>query len=211
MINRLLKASLMLSLLLILAAGLHGEIPAAAQLMDTDIPAQEEIHEQGFSETVVHWLQSRGLDPRIIVMIISMLPIIELRGAIPFAIWVFRMPWQEAVLLSIIGNMIPIPFLLLFLDWFFMLISKVPLGARFTNWIFARTRRKGKAIQRYEAIGLVSFVGIPLPGTGGWTGSLASRIFGISFWRSMLFIFLGVLVASAIVTPLSLMGLLVVH
>ena len=199
-------------LILILLAGLSLLIASEAvplALDGAEGPA-EDAEAHGFSERVVSWLSHKGLNPRIIVMIISMLPIIELRGSIPFAIWVFRMPWPEAVALSILGNMIPIPFLLLFLDWFFMLISKVPLGARFTNWIFARTRRKGKAIQRYEAIGLVSFVGIPLPGTGGWTGTLASRIFGISFWRSMLFIFLGVLLASAIVTPLSLMGLLAV-
>nr|MDK2850770.1 hypothetical protein [Candidatus Cloacimonadota bacterium] len=201
---------MLLILLLIAGVQLHCQMHT-----DRYMSSNEDLNEvdtnQSFSGRVVAWLEDRGLDPRVIVLIISMLPIIELRGAIPFAIWVFRMPWHEAVLLSIIGNMIPIPFLLLIIDWFFMLISKVPLGAKFTHWLYARTRRKGKAIQRYEAIGLVSFVGIPLPGTGGWTGSLASRIFGISFWRSMLFIFIGVLVASAIVTPLSLMGLLVVH
>ncbi len=167
-------------------------------------------HASSFADDTVTWLDGKGLDPRVIVMIISMLPLIELRGSIPIAILFFKIPWPEAVLLSVLGNMVPIPFLLLLLDWFFKLISKIPIGARFTNWLFARTRRKGKAIQRYEAIGLVSFVGIPLPGTGGWTGTLASRIFGISFWKSMLYIFLGVLLASVIVTLLSVMGLLAV-
>lgn len=140
-----------------------------------------------------------------------MLPLIELRGSIPVAILLFKIPWPEAVILSVLGNMVPIPFLLLFIEWFFKIISKVSLGAKFTSWIFARTRRKGKAIERFEALGLVSFVGIPLPGTGGWTGALASRIFGISFWKSMLYILAGVLLASAIVTPLSVMGKLAVH
>jgi uncharacterized membrane protein len=169
------------------------------------------LHASSFADSTVGWLKDKGLSPRLIVLIISMLPLIELRGSIPVAILLFKIPWFEAVILSILGNMVPIPFLLLFIDWFFKLISKVPLGARFTAWIFARTRRKGKAIERYEAIGLVTFVGIPLPGTGGWTGALASRIFGISFWKSMLYIFLGVCLASAIVTPLSLMGKLAVH
>lgn len=169
------------------------------------------LHASSFADATVTWLAGKGLSPRLIVIIISMLPIIELRGSIPVAILLFKMPWLEAVILSILGNMVPIPFLLLFIEWFFKLISKVPIGAKFTAWLFARTRRKGKAIERYEAIGLVSFVGIPLPGTGGWTGALASRIFGISFWKSMLYILLGVCVASAIVTPLSLMGKLAVH
>lgn len=165
----------------------------------------------GFADSTVSWLQHKGLEPVWIVLIISMLPVIELRGSIPIAILLFKMSWQEAVLLSVMGNMIPIPFLLLLVDWFFATISKIPLGARITNWLFARTRRKGKAIERYEAIGLTIFVGIPLPGTGGWTGALAAKIFGIGFWKSLLYVFLGVLIAAAIVTPLSLMGKMALH
>lgn len=169
------------------------------------------LHASSFSDTTVRWLNNKGLSPHWIVLIISMLPLIELRGSIPVAIILFKMSWIEAVSLSIIGNMIPIPFLLLLIEWFFSILSKIPIGARFTNWIFTRTRRKGKAIQKYEAIGLTTFVGIPLPGTGGWTGALAARIFGIGFWKSMLYILIGVFLASAIVTPLSLMGKLAVH
>ena len=165
----------------------------------------------GFADTTVNWLEDKGLQPVWIVLIISMLPLIELRGSIPIAILLFKMPWQEAVMLSVIGNMIPIPLLLLVVDWFFKTISKIPFGAKFTNWLFARTRKKGKAIERYEALGLTIFVGIPLPGTGGWTGALAAKIFGIGFWKSMLYVFLGVLIASGIVTPLSLMGKMALH
>jgi len=168
------------------------------------------LYASGIADSTISWLDAQGINPVVIVFIISMLPIIELRGAIPVAILLFRIPWPQAVLIAIMGNMIPIPVLLLFLEWFFELISKVPLGHRFTQWLFTRTRRKGKAIERYEAIGLVSFVGIPLPGTGAWTGSLAARIFGISFWKSMLYILLGVIIASAIVTPLTLLGVLAV-
>ncbi len=158
------------------------------------------------ADKTVFWLKSNGFSPVLIVLIISMIPIIELRGSIPIAILLFKIPWPEAVLLSVLGNMIPVPFILLLMDWFFALISKSRWGARFTGWIFARTRRKGKAIERYEAIGLAIFVGIPLPGTGAWTGAFAANIFGISFWKSMLYILIGVLIAAAIVTALSLMG-----
>lgn len=152
------------------------------------------------------WLRSNGLHPWMVVVVISMLPIIELRGAIPIAILFFRIPVWEAVALSVFGNMVPIPLILLFMDQFFALLSKVGGGKRITDWLFARTRKKGKSIEKYKAIGLTTFVGIPLPGTGAWTGAFAARIFGIAFWRSLLCIFIGVLLAAAIVTPLTLIG-----
>lgn len=160
------------------------------------------------ADKTVSWLKAKGVAPELIVVIISMIPVVELRGSIPVAILLFNIPWLEAAVLSIIGNMIPVPFLLLLIDWFFGLISKVKPGRKFTEWLFTRTRRKGKSIEKYEEIGLVIFVGIPLPGTGGWTGALAANIFGLRFWRSMLFIFLGVIMAAIIVTALSLMGTL---
>jgi uncharacterized membrane protein len=160
------------------------------------------------ADKTVAWLKAKGVAPELIVVIISMIPVVELRGSIPVAILLFNIPWLEAAVLSIIGNMIPVPFLLLLIDWFFGLISKVKPGRKFTEWLFTRTRRKGKSIEKYEEIGLVIFVGIPLPGTGGWTGALAANIFGLRFWRSMLFIFLGVIMAAIIVTVLSLMGTL---
>lgn len=158
------------------------------------------------ADKTVAWLAAKGLSPEWIVTIISMLPIIELRGSIPIAIMLFNMSWQKALVLSVAGNMIPIPFILLFMDWFFAQVNKSKQGARFTDWLFARTRRKGKSIEKYEAIGLALFVGIPLPGTGAWTGAFAANIFGLKFWRSLLFIFIGVLLAAAIVLSLSLMG-----
>ena len=160
------------------------------------------------TDKTVAWLKEKGVAPELIVMIISMIPIIELRGSIPVAIFLFNIPWLEAAILSIIGNMIPIPFILLLVDWFFNLISKVKPGRKFTEWLFTRTRKKGKSIEKYEEIGLTIFVGIPLPGTGGWTGALAANIFGLRFWRSMLCILLGVIMAAIIVTVLSLMGTL---
>ena len=160
------------------------------------------------ADKTVSWLKAKGVAPELIVVIISMIPVVELRGSIPVAILLFNIPWLEAAVLSIIGNMIPVPFLLLLIDWFLGLISKVKPGRKFTEWLFTRTRRKGKSIEKYEEIGLVVFVGIPLPGTGGWTGALAANIFGLRFWRSMLFIFLGVIMAAIIVTALSLMGTL---
>jgi len=162
------------------------------------------------AESTVNWLAAHGMNRVLIVLIISMLPIIELRGSIPVAILLLKLSWQQAVILSVLGNMIPIPLVLLLMDWFFTLISRTRQGAKLTQWLFARTRRKGKSIEQYKEVGLAIFVGIPLPGTGAWTGAFAANIFGLKFWKSMLFILIGVLLAAAVVTPLTLMGKLAV-
>lgn len=167
------------------------------------------LHASGIADRTVAWLGARGLSPIWIVLLISMVPVIELRGAIPIAILLFKMDAPLAVAVAVAGNMLPIPVVLLLMDFGFALLRKLSWGARFTDWLFKRTRNKGKVVQKYEAIGLTVFVGIPLPGTGAWTGALAANIFGISFWRSMLCIFLGVLLAAVAVTTLILTGQMV--
>lgn len=167
------------------------------------------LHASGIADRTVDWLGARGLSPIWIVLLISMIPVIELRGAIPIAILLFKMDAPLAVAVSIAGNILPVPFVLLLMDFGFSLLRKTAWGTRFTDWIFKRTRNKGKVVQKYEAIGLTVFVGIPLPGTGAWTGALAANIFGVSFWRSLLCIILGVLLAAAAVTTLVLTGQMV--
>jgi len=133
-------------------------------------------------------------------------PISELRGAIPLAIIQFHFPWYYAFLLAIIGNLLPVPFILLFLDNASRLLSKVGFFNRILNWLFERTRRRGKIIERYERIGLILFVAIPLPITGAWTGSLAAVLFGLKFKHALLSIFIGILIAGTIVTCATLLG-----
>jgi len=151
-------------------------------------------------------LLALGFSKEVVVFIISALPIFELRGALPIAINVFHFPWYYAFLLAVIGNLFPVPFILLFLNGTTRLLSKVHLFNRILNWLFERTRRRGKIIERYQRIGLVLFVAIPLPVTGAWTGSLAAILFGLKFKHAFLSIFIGILIAGAIVTCLSLLG-----
>jgi uncharacterized membrane protein len=140
------------------------------------------------------------------VLLVAASPIAELRAAIPLAILTFDFPWYHALLLSIIGNLLPVPFILLFLDAATHLLSRVPLFKKWLDWLFERTRRRGKIIERYERIGLVLFVAIPFPVTGAWTGSLAAVLFGIGFRQAFFSILLGVLIAGVIVTCLTLLG-----
>lgn len=152
------------------------------------------------------WLLNLNVSRELIVIIIAVLPVFELRGALPVAINLFYMPWYWAFLLAVIGNMLPVPIILLFLDFFVRLISKVRIGERLANWILERTRARSRIIQKYERIGLIIFVAIPLPFTGAWTGAIAAFLLGMKFHHAFLAILCGVIIAGVIVTCLCLLG-----
>ncbi len=140
------------------------------------------------------------------IVIISALPIAELRVGLPVAINVFHMPWHKAFCLAIFGNLLPVPILLLFLDPLTKAICHVKAGQKLVNWVFDHTRKRGASIERYEKIGLALFVAIPLPVTGAWTGSIAAFLLGLKLRYSFLSILVGVIIAGAIVTSLCLLG-----
>lgn len=144
------------------------------------------------------------LSPRVATFILSMLPISELRGAIPYAMWVGKIGWKEAYIIAVVGNFIPVIPLLFFMEKVSVWMRKYPLGDRFFTWFFNRTRKKGKLIERFHAIGLTMFVAIPLPVTGAWTGCAAAIIFGIPRKFAIPCIFLGVMIAGCIVTLASM-------
>ena len=160
-------------------------------------------------EQIANFLSS--LPKELITVIIATLPIAELRGAIPWALAGLPvgggLSVPSAVFFAIIGNLIPVFPLLLFFDKIYKILSRYSIFDRFFNWIFARTRKKGKLIEKYEFWGLVVFVGIPLPVTGAWTGSLAAFLFGIKFWKSILAVILGLIMSATIVT-LTTLGIL---
>ena len=153
-------------------------------------------------EQVLSW----NISQELIVVIISTLPVVELRLALPIAIFSFHMPWYKAFILSVIGNMLPVPILLLFLEKLAKLASHFKAGEKVVNWVFKYTRRRGKVIEKYERIGLTLFVAIPLPVTGAWTGSVAAFLLGLRFWHAFLAILFGVIIAGIIVTSLCLLG-----
>ncbi|MFC1718561.1 COG2426 family protein [Candidatus Poribacteria bacterium] len=156
-------------------------------------------------EELVHWLSSHGVPLEVAVLIISMLPIFELRGGIPCG-FALNLVWWKTYLMAVLGNIIPVVPLLLFLEpiskW---LRRRIALADRFFEWLFARTRRRGEERMRKYGIflGLMLFVAIPLPVTGAWTGCAAAFIFGIRFRLSLPAILAGVLIASLIVSILT--------
>jgi uncharacterized membrane protein len=152
-----------------------------------------------------------------VVIFIAMVPFVELRGTIllwaaqggDFALAGFPYPdgWLQIYVVSVIGNMIPIPFILLFFPWIEKKLRRWKTFNRFFDWLFARTQRKaGKSVEKYKELALVLFVAIPLPITGAWTGSLVSYLFGLNRTKSFIFIFIGVLIAGAIMLALVLIS-----
>ena len=147
----------------------------------------------------------------IIVFLVSMVPIIELRGAIPIA---FALGLDKSVLttvlafiISIIGNMIPVPFIYLFarkvLEWG----SDKKFVGKFCTWCLNKGERAGKKLQskagRGLFVALLIFVGIPLPGTGAWTGTLGASFLNLDFKKSCVAVLLGVLLAGIIMMSIS--------
>lgn len=155
---------------------------------------------------MVDSLLKSGLAQELVVLVISALPVVELRGALPVAINLLDMPWYKAFWLAVIGNLLPVPFLLLFLDSLAGWASKISVGRRLVEWVFRYTRRRGQIIERYERIGLALFVAIPLPMTGAWTGSIAAFLLGLNFRYALVSIAGGVVIAGVIVTCLCLLG-----
>lgn len=155
---------------------------------------------------MIEWLLNSGVPKELIVIIISALPILELRGALPVAINLFHMPWYWAFFLALVGNLIPVPIILLFLDYLVKIISKLPSGKRMVNWVLERTKARSRIILKYERIGLIIFVAIPFPLTGAWTGAIAAFLFGMKFHLAFLAILCGLIIAGAIVTSLCLLG-----
>ena len=138
------------------------------------------------------------------VFFCSMLPIIELRGAIPLGAGL-GLPWWQTYLIAVAGNMLPVPIILLFvksvLNW--MAKCRVKFFNKVAGKMFEKAERNRDKIERYAFWGLTLFVAIPLPATGAWTGTLVAALFDMKFWKSVLAALLGVLIAGVVMTLIS--------
>jgi uncharacterized membrane protein len=139
------------------------------------------------------------------MLLLSAIPLTELRASIPIAFTIMKQawgwPWWEIYILAVLGNMLPVPFVLWFLGPVSRFLSRWKPFRIFFEKLFDRARRKaGTSIEKYEALGLAVFVAIPLPMTGAWSGCVAAYLFGIRFRLALPSIALGVAGAGAIVT-----------
>jgi len=134
----------------------------------------------------------------IITFLMSMVPVIELRGALPSGVAMGLTPWT-AFIVSVIGNMVPVPFIILFirriLDW----MKRFDRFRRIAERLENKAKKHEDKIVKYEALGLFILVALPLPGTGAWTGSLVAAIFDLRLRNAVPVIFAGVITAGLIV------------
>jgi uncharacterized membrane protein len=143
----------------------------------------------------------------IVVMIMAALPISELRGAIPLGLYYgFSLP--KAFWLSVLGNVSFIAPALFLFEPVSDTLRKFKIWARFFDWLFERTKKNADTIQKYEALGLAIFVGIPLPMTGAWSGVIAASLFKIKFRYAFIAIVAGVFMAGGIVLSCCALGIM---
>ncbi len=152
-------------------------------------------------QALIDFLMSGGKE--LGILLCSMVPVIELRGAIPLG-WFLepQTPWWLTYFLAVVGNMIPVPIILLLIRQVLTWMEKMPIKfvRAFAAWLRRKAEKNTDKIQRYGFWGLCFFIAIPLPVTGAWTGSLVAATIHMKFWRAMLSALLGVMIAGVIVT-----------
>ncbi len=152
-----------------------------------------------FTTAMTSWLAEHGIPDWLVPFLVSILPIIELRGGI-LAASILDMNLIQAIWVCMLGNILPIPFILLFIDKIFDFLKrhKVPLLTKMVVFFENKAMNKSATMEKGEFIFLLLFVGIPLPGTGAWTGSLIASLRKIPLKKAVPAIFLGLCLAAAI-------------
>lgn len=161
-------------------------------------------------ESIALWFAGtlgKYISSKLAVFIVSLVPILECRGGL-IASALLKVDIRYAVPLCILGNILPIPFILLFIKRIFKWLKKFNFSRPLIEKLENRAMNKSKNMSNGEFLGLLLFVGIPLPGTGAWTGSLVVALLDMDFKKAITAIFLGILLATLIVGSLSY-GLLV--
>ena len=140
-------------------------------------------------------------------MLVSMLPIIELRGGLPFGV-ALGLPYYLAFPFAVLGNILPAPFIIVYIRRIFMLMRKyMPRLNDMVDKLEEKAHLKGEQVMKYETLGLWLFVAIPLPGTGAWTGSLAAAFLGMRLKKAFPAVLLGVITAGCIMLGLTHVGI----
>jgi len=143
-----------------------------------------------------------GLDRNLAVFLVSMLPVVELRGAIPFGVGL-GMDWRTVYLISVIGNMLPVPFIIMFFRPIIEFLKQTRLFGNLASKIHERSVKKSKDVIKYKVFGLFLFVMIPLPGTGAWTGAAIAALLDMRLKNAVPTILLGVICAGILMMGIS--------
>lgn len=152
---------------------------------------------------MIAWLTESVAGKFLTSFLISMVPVVELRGGLPYGI-ALGLPYPLALTAAVLGNMLPVPFIIVYIQRIFAWLRRIwkKLDGMITS-LEERADRKGDKVRRYGLLGLVILVAIPLPGTGAWTGALVAALLRMKLKESVPAIFLGVLIAAAIMTAIT--------
>ncbi|GFP80044.1 hypothetical protein PHJA_000147800 [Phtheirospermum japonicum] len=169
--------------------------------------AADSIRASGFGVKVADALRASGWPDEAVVFALATLPVIELRGAIPVGYWLQLKP-VKLTILSILGNMVPVPFIILYLKkCATFLAGKNEIASRFLEMLFKRAKEKAGPVEEFQWLGLMLFVAVPFPGTGAWTGAIIASILDMPFWAGVSANFVGVVLAGLLVNLLVNLGL----
>ncbi|KAH7570164.1 hypothetical protein ACOSP7_018139 [Xanthoceras sorbifolium] len=169
--------------------------------------AVDSIRASSFGLKIATALRSSGWPDEAVVFALATLPIIELRGAIPVGYWMQLKPVLLTIL-SVLGNMVPVPFIILYLKRFAsFLAGKNQAASRFLDMLFERAKEKAGPVEEFQWLGLMLFVAVPFPGTGAWTGAIIASILDMPFWSAVSANFVGVVLAGLLVNLLVNLGI----
>lgn len=152
-------------------------------------------------DSIINFFES--INPSFGTFVISMIPVIELRGAIPAGIHA-GLHWLWVYVLCVVGNMLPIPFVIWIIRPLIEWLIHSKMFHKVGNWLDNRTKKKSESVLKYKKLGLLIFVAIPFPGTGAWSGATIAGMLNMRQKDALPVIFGGVLIAGAVVTLVSL-------
>ncbi|EPS63886.1 hypothetical protein M569_10896, partial [Genlisea aurea] len=167
--------------------------------------ASDSIRASGFGIKVASALRASGWPNEAIVFSLATLPVIELRGAIPVGYWLHLKP-LTLTLLSILGNMVPVPFILLYLKKLATYLTSDNKTSSFLEMLLKRAKEKAGPVEEFQWLGLMLFVAVPFPGTGAWTGAIVASVLDMPFWEGVSANLAGVVLAGLLVNLLVNLG-----
>lgn len=155
---------------------------------------------------ILNWLEGTIGGEFIFTMLVSMIPIVELRGGLPFGV-ALGLPYPAAFVAAVIGNILPAPFIVVYIRRIFQWMRrKLPRFNGVVDKLEDKAHLKGNKVNKYKYLGLMLFVGIPLPGTGAWTGALAAAFLDMPLRKALPSIIAGVILAGCVMTGLTYLG-----
>lgn len=158
---------------------------------------------QTISASLMHWFTQGLTGEFCYTLLVSMVPVVELRGGIPFGV-ALGLPVWAAYLAAIIGNILPVPFILVYIRRIFQWMRRrMPRFNSLVDRLERKAHLKGRVVTKYRYLGLLLFVAVPLPGTGAWTGALAAAFLDMPVRKALPSIFAGILIAGAAISTLT--------